>query len=227
MFLWSVVTLCWSGSSTSVRSSPRENLRPECLPPGADHDSADIRVRSRVRGPQFKWSYTEDTKEKNIDRVGGGGGGWRCGGGVRGRGGEEVCESILRTGHRSHRRPKIRGTVLRGFWAGFCRPGSSCSAGTSLFALACRSAAERRQTCGWRAPACSCWSPRARGSPGSPGGGGNEIRHTDSETRAFLFPVFTAFPVCCQRIRWLRVIRSHPSPLLSNGTYRIWMILLM
>lgn len=63
---------------------------------------------------------------------------------------------------------KIQGTAQTACWADFCRPGSSCSGDTSLFALACRSAAGRRQTCARWVPACSCWSPRAPGSRGSP-----------------------------------------------------------
>lgn len=68
--------------------------------------------------------------------------------------------------------PTIQGTAPTECWTGFCRPGSSCSEGMSLFALVCRSAAERRRRCAGWAPACSCWSPHAPGNQGSPGGGG-------------------------------------------------------
>lgn len=82
-----------------------------------------------------------------------------------------------------HHHPKIQGTALTECWAGFCRLRSSCSGDTSLFALVCRSAAGRHRTCARWVPACSCWSPHALGSQGSPGNQQHRKIRTYSECK--------------------------------------------
>lgn len=131
--------------------------RPECLRSGADHDSAEI----PGRGPDLSsglahvilhWTYKKTTLKKWVRILGVGG----------------VRDSWKITGYHH---PTIQGTAPTECWTGFCRLGSSCSEGMSLFALVCRSAAGRHRRCAGWAPACSCWSPHAPGNQGSPVGG--------------------------------------------------------
>lgn len=149
MFLWSVM-LCWS-VAVLMMWSPREILRPECLRSGADHNSAEIPGKGQTRGPPYvilRWTY----RTKKIDIL------------------FKLERMTVKTVERSQVTTvsKIQGTALTACWANFCRPGSSCSGDTSLFALVCRSAAGRRRKCARWVPACSCWSSHAPGSRGSP-----------------------------------------------------------
>lgn len=141
MFLWSVL-LCWSVAVLMI-------WRPECLRSGADHNSAEIPGKGQTRGPLYVilcWTYRTKKILLKLERM------------------------KVKTVERSQVTTisKIQGTALTAYWANFCRPGSSCSEDTSLFALVCRSAAGRRRTCARWVLACSCWSPLAPGSRGSP-----------------------------------------------------------